>query len=69
MQPMNPRVRAFFNMTAGLEKFINAILAALAVYVATIEALTPEQRALIVAIIGAVQMLYTTNTTPEPPAP
>lgn len=64
---MNPKIRAFFNLTAGLEKFIIAVLAACAVYVGALTSLSPEMKALIVAVLGAVQMLYTTNTTPTPP--
>lgn len=68
MAEMNPKVRAFFNLTAGLEKFIVAVLAAASAYVAALSTLDEPMKALIVAIIGAAQMLYTTNTTPTPPS-
>lgn len=68
---MNPSVRAFFNLTAGLEKFIIALLAAVQVWVGAIGVkawgLDPATVIFIQAAIGAVQMLYTTNTTPTPP--
>ncbi len=67
---LNPYVRAFFNLTAGLEKFIIAVLAAFAAYVTAVDAavLTDAQKALIVALLGAVQVLYTSSSNPTPPA-
>lgn len=74
---MNPYVRGFFNLTAGLEKFIIAVLAAVQAYVGTLpepataggDGWTPAQKALAIALLAAVQMLYTTNTAKVPPTP
>lgn len=67
--PPNPWVTKFFNLTAGLEKFIVAVLAALIVYVNTIpdSQMDPSTKILITSILAAVQMLYTTNGAPVPP--
>ena len=66
---MNPWVRKFFNLTAGLEKFIIAILAAVQAYIMTIEYFTDAEKTLYVALLAAVQMLYTSNTAPVPAPP
>lgn len=71
MQPLAPWLRAFFNATAGLEKFIIAVLAALQVWVGAVGeklwGLDPATVIMFQAMLGAVQILYTTNTAPTPP--
>ncbi len=69
---MSPWLVKFFNATAGLEKFIIAALAAVQVWVgaigSTVWSLDPATVIFIQAMIGAIQMLYTTNTEPVPPS-
>jgi hypothetical protein len=66
---VNPYIRAFFNATAGLEKFIIGVLGALAVFVPESGYFDDPQGKLLVATIIAFQMLYTSNTAPVPPKP
>lgn len=67
---MNKYVARFFNLTAGLEKFIIAVLAALQVWVGAVGeklwGLDPATVIMIQAQLGAVMILYTTNTSPVP---
>jgi hypothetical protein len=66
---VNPYIRAFFNATAGLEKFIIGVLGALAVFVPESGYFDDPQGKLLVATIIAFQMLYTSNTAPVPAKP
>ena len=65
----NPWVTKFFNLTAGLEKFIVAVLAAGIVYINSLPdtVLDPATKILLTSVIAAFQMLYTTNGAPVPP--
>jgi len=65
-------VTQFFNLTAGLEKFIVIALGAMVIYVTKSEwfqdaagMMTPEGDALAYLLVG-LQMLYTQSTTPVP---
>jgi hypothetical protein len=71
----NPWLTAFFNITAGLEKAIIAIAAAFQVWVGSFPTVSAEHpdgwteadKALVIALIGVVQIIYATNTEPKPP--
>lgn len=71
---MNPWVIRFFNLTAGLEKFIIAVLAAFQAYIGSLpaETLSDAQKTLYIALLAAVQIMYTESSTRKPtdvPAP
>lgn len=57
----------FFNLTAGLEKWIIGILGAVAIWIPETDYFSEPTENLIVAIIIATQMLYAANTEPVPP--
>lgn len=68
---VNPWLQRWFNLTAGLEKAIIAIAAAFQVWVGsfpeTPDGWTPADKALVIALIGVVQIIYTANTAAVPP--
>lgn len=70
MPEMSPWLRHFFNATAGLEKFIIAILAAVQIWIGAVGnvewGLSAATVVFIQALIAAGQMLYATNTVPVP---
>lgn len=76
-QKQNPWLTRFFNMTAGLEKAIIAVAAAFQVWVGsfpTVSEANPDgwteaDKALVIALIGVVQIIYATNTEPAPVKP
>lgn len=70
---MNPWVTKFFNLTAGLEKFVIAVLAAFGTWVGAygyfVANWDPATIILVQALLGAVQVLYTESTTRKPVPP
>jgi hypothetical protein len=72
MEQRNPWLTKFFNVTAGLEKAIIAVAAAFQVWVGsfpTDDGWSEADKALIIALIGVVQIIYATNTEPVPAPP
>ena len=67
---LNPWLQRWFNLTAGLEKAIIAIAAAFQIWVGSFpeDSWTPADKALVIALIGVVQIIYTANTAAVPPA-
>lgn len=75
MEPraQNPWLTRFFNLTAGLEKAIIAIAAAFQVWVGSFPTDTPDgwseaDKALVIALIGVIQIIYAANTEPVRPS-
>lgn len=72
-QKQNPWLTKFFNLTAGLEKAIIAVAAAFQVWVGSFptdpDGWTEADKALVIALIGVVQIIYATNTEPVPAEP
>ena len=66
---LNPWLQRWFNLTAGLEKAIIAIAAAFQIWVGSFpeDSWTPADKALVIALIGVVQIIYTANTAAVPP--
>lgn len=78
---VNPWLQRWFNLTAGLEKAIIAIAAAFQVWVGSFpeadilndagevirQGWTAADKALVIALIGVVQIIYTANTAAVPP--
>ena len=74
MEPrtQNPWLTKFFNLTAGLEKAIIAVAAAFQVWVGSFPTdgeWSEADKALVIALIGVVQIVYATNTEPVPAEP